>query len=92
MSESEKRDPAPDTRTEKSRNAPHSGEVSAGFDRKEKRRMPESLREAFNAAADVAISRLMKKVASKEGMPTDAAAYRTEIVAVLKGMDAKLPE
>ena len=66
MSESEKRDSAPETRSEKSRSAPRAGEVSAGFDHKEKRRVPESLREAFNAAADVAISRMMKKIASKE--------------------------
>lgn len=55
-------------------------------------RVPESLREAFKAAADVAVSRIMKRVASKEGMPTDAQTYRGEIIAVLKEMDAKLPE
>lgn len=56
------------------------------------RAVPESLRESFRTAADVAISRIMKRVASKEGMPTDAKTYRDEIVAVLKETDARLPE
>jgi hypothetical protein len=53
--------------------------------------MPESLQEAFKSAADVAISRIMKRVASPEGMSTDAKAYRNEIIAVLRETDAKLP-
>ena len=56
------------------------------------RKMPESLQEAFKSAADVAISRIMKRVASPEGMSTDAKAYRNEIIAVLRETDAKLPE
>lgn len=41
---------------------------------------------------DVAISRVMARIVSKEGMPTDARTYRNETVAVLKEMDARLPE
>lgn len=72
---------------------PAAGEFLPKAAAKEKaRQVPESLREAFKAAADVAISRIMTKVASKEGMPTDAKSYRAEIVAVLRETDAKLPE
>ncbi len=63
-----------------------------GEAREKTRQVPESLREAFKSAADVAISRVMAKVASKEGMPTDAKTYRAEVVAVLRETDAKLPE
>ena len=84
---SEKRDARPTT------DKPAVGESSPKGESKEKaRQVPESLREAFKAAADVAISRVMSKVASKEGMPTDAKTYRAEIVAVLKETDARLPE
>lgn len=60
--------------------------------REKGRAVPESLHESFRAAADVAISRIMKRVASKEGMPTDAKTYRDEIVAVLKETDVRLPQ
>lgn len=72
---------------------PAGGESLTKGETKEKtRQVPESLREAFKAAADVAISRVMAKVASKEGMPTDAKTYRAEVIAVLRETDAKLPE
>lgn len=84
---SEKRDARP------AADKPTAGESLAKAESKEKtRQVPESLREAFKAAADVAISRVMAKVASKEGMPTDAKTYRAEVVAVLRETDAKLPE
>ncbi|MFZ3233359.1 MAG: hypothetical protein WA194_07760 [Patescibacteria group bacterium] len=72
---------------------PAAGEsLPKGETREKMRQVPESLREAFKAAADVAISRVMAKVASKEGMPTDAKTYRAEVIAVLRETDAKLPE
>lgn len=72
---------------------PSAGESLPRAAAKEKiRQVPESLREAFKAATDVAISRVMAKVASKEGMSTDAKTYRAEVIAVLKETDAKLPE
>lgn len=72
---------------------PAAGEsLPKGGTKEKTRQVPESLREAFKAATDVAISRVMAKVASKEGMPTDAKTYRAEVVAVLRETDAKLPE
>jgi hypothetical protein len=85
--DSEKRDVRPIA------DKPAAGESFAKNGTREKgRQVPESLREALKAAADVAISRVMTKVASKEGMPTDAKTYRTEVIVVLRETDAKLPE
>lgn len=89
MAETPERSGIPKNRTENLRGR----EISAGVGNAEKiRKVPESLREALKSAMDVAISRIMVKVASKEGMPTDAKAYLTEIVAVLRETDAKLPK
>lgn len=90
MPESPRTPSEPIVRTEK----PAAREVSSnpGGSKEKLRQVPESLREALKTATDVAISRIMSKVASKEGMSTDARAYRAEIIAVLKEADAKLPE
>lgn len=93
MAETPTYETSPSPRRSPSSEKGREGEVSTKGESKEKtRQVPESLREAFKSAADVAISRIMSKVASKEGMPTDAKTYRAEIIAVLKETDARLPE
>ncbi len=59
---------------------------------KERPRIPRSLQETLEAAADVATERLLTKLDSPEGLRTDFKTYRAELVAVLGEMEARLPK